>query len=61
MSYIRTGSAKGEIRCFQCRDLTKSRDGSWESVKNQQVFVCNHCKHEAQRNVAAEAVRAEVS
>ena len=46
MNDVRTGSRlKGQIKCFQCRLVTRAREGGWKEHKNQQVFLCKSCAY----------------
>ena len=48
MNYVRRGSApKGQIKCFRCRAVTRSRDGAWHDLENRQVFLCLSCGNAA--------------
>ncbi len=45
MNYVRTSPAsKGKFKCYQCRCIISAKDGAWEDLKVQQIFVCKSCK-----------------
>ncbi len=37
--------AKGQLRCFQCRQAFLMKDGGWHDRGSQQVFLCRRCEH----------------
>ena len=44
MNYVRTSTAtKGKFKCFQCRSTTAAKDGAWQELNKQQVFLCKVC------------------
>ncbi|MCM2324645.1 MAG: hypothetical protein NDJ90_15400 [Oligoflexia bacterium] len=50
---------KGQFKCFHCRALTRSKDGAWHELVNQQVFLCKPCEtvHAKAAPVAADFTR----
>jgi hypothetical protein len=47
MIFTKTSALRnGQFKCFQCRKVVNSKDGSWYQQVDQQVFVCKNCKHE---------------
>lgn len=35
---------KGQFRCFQCRQLFRSKDGNWYMWTSMEVHLCNGCE-----------------
>lgn len=36
-------ATKGQFKCFHCRSVIRSKDGSWQDFNSQQIFVCSGC------------------
>jgi hypothetical protein len=34
---------KGQMKCFKCRASCLSKDGEWQNLEHQQVFLCKIC------------------
>ncbi len=44
MNHFRTTStSKGQFKCFHCRAVVRSKDGTWREGESQQIFVCKPC------------------
>jgi hypothetical protein len=53
--------AKGQVRCFKCRDAFQLKDGDWHLINHQEVFLCKRCSQASAQTARATQAAAQAS